>query len=214
MAKKKNNYKVILFDFDGTLADTIELVRTVSNELSEIYHFKKVQPEEVRVLKKLDLKGFTKYLGIKKRYLPIILAKGQLLFRRHLADIELFPDMSDVLRDLKSKGFRLGILTSNDEHNVKQFLEQNNLKNHFDFVYAGAKLGGKAHHLKMIRRRHKLRRTELLYVGDEIRDVKASHRARIDIAAVSWGFNTQERLEMLKPKFLLKEPKQLLETLS
>ncbi len=214
MAKKKRNYKVILFDFDGTLADTIELVRMVSNELAEIYHFKKVEPEEVSVLKNLDLKGFTKYLGIKNRYLPIILTKGQLLFRRHLADIELFAHMREVLSELKSKGFQLGILTSNDGHNVSHFLEQNNLKENFDFIYAGAKLGGKAHHLRKICKRHKLKRKELLYVGDEIRDVKASHRARVDIAAVSWGFNTQEKLEKLKPKFLLTEPQQLLEALS
>lgn len=211
--KKKRSYKVIVFDFDGTLADSIELVRKVANELAETYHFKKIPAEEVDLLKSFDLGQFRKHLGIKRHLLPIVVAKGQLLFRRHLSDLELFPHMLEVLKELKEKGFKLGILTSNSGENVQNFLEHRQLADSFDFIYSGAKLGGKAHHIKVLLKRHNIKRKEMLYVGDEIRDVKASHRARVHVAAVSWGFNTKERLETLNPKFLLEQPSELLKVL-
>ena len=51
-----------------------------------------------------------------------------------------------------------------------------------------------------------LKSQEILYVGDELRDVKASQKAGIPVAAVTWGFNSRESLAASKPTYLFDRP--------
>jgi len=67
-------------------------------------------------------------------------------------------------------------------------------------------LTSKSKHLKAIRKTFSLRSEEILYVGDELRDVKASQKAGIPIAAVTWGFNSRESLAAEKPEYLFNQP--------
>ncbi|MEJ6580185.1 MAG: HAD hydrolase-like protein [Akkermansiaceae bacterium] len=50
---------------------------------------------------------------------------------------------------------------------------------------------------------------EMIYVGDEVRDVKAAHKAGVNIAGVTWGFNTRRSLAELEPRWLLSDPEDL-----
>jgi phosphoglycolate phosphatase-like HAD superfamily hydrolase len=49
----------------------------------------------------------------------------------------------------------------------------------------------------------------MIYIGDEIRDVKAAKKAAIPVAAVGWGFNSAGALEAFSPDFLLSHPDDL-----
>ena len=64
--------------------------------------------------------------------------------------------------------------------------------------------------MKRIMKKEKLRTSEVLYVGDEIRDINAAKNAGIDIASVGWGYNTVESLKKHKPEYLITEPSELI----
>ena len=81
---------------------------------------------------------------------------------------------------------------------------------YFTFVSSTSKLTGKAKHLRAIRKTFSLQPHEMLYVGDEIRDVKASQKAGIPCAAVTWGFNSRSSLSAADPTHIVDEPHQLL----
>ena len=81
----------------------------------------------------------------------------------------------------------------------------------FHFISSKSKLSGKAKHLKSIMRTFSLEPEEILYVGDEIRDVKACKKVGIPIAAVTWGFNAKEALAETQPEYLFDTPQELLE---
>ena len=87
------------------------------------------------------------------------------------------------------------------------------LREQFDFISSTSKLTGKSKHLKAIRKTFSLKSEELLYVGDELRDVKASQKANIPIAAVTWGFNSREALAASKPDYLFDTPAEFLSLL-
>ena len=53
-----------------------------------------------------------------------------------------------------------------------------------------------------------------MYIGDELRDVKASQKAGIPIAAVTWGFNSRESLAASEPDFLFDQPVDFLRLLT
>ncbi|RYD47438.1 MAG: carotenoid oxygenase, partial [Verrucomicrobiaceae bacterium] len=81
---------------------------------------------------------------------------------------------------------------------------------HFDFISSTSRLTGKSAHLRAIRKTFSLHAEEMLYVGDEIRDIKASKKAGIDMAAVTWGFNSSESLTAESPAHLINSPAELL----
>jgi phosphoglycolate phosphatase len=65
--------------------------------------------------------------------------------------------------------------------------------------------------LRAIQKTFSVRAEEMLYVGDEIRDIKASKKAGIAIAAVTWGFNSAESLKAEAPEHVVSEPPELLD---
>ena len=54
----------------------------------------------------------------------------------------------------------------------------------------------------------------MLYIGDELRDVKASQKAGVPIAAVTWGFNSRQSLAAAKPDYLFDRPADFLTLLA
>jgi phosphoglycolate phosphatase-like HAD superfamily hydrolase len=126
----------------------------------------------------------------------------------------MIAGMSEVLVEMRRHVQRFGILTSNATPNVDLFLRAHGLRDQFDFISSTSKLTGKAKHLKAIRKTFSLRTGELLYIGDELRDVKASQKAGIPIAAVTWGFNSREALAAQSPDYLFDHPADFLRLLA
>ncbi|NIP95581.1 MAG: HAD hydrolase-like protein, partial [Akkermansiaceae bacterium] len=104
-----------------------------------------------------------------------------------------------------------GILTSNDTANVETFLRSHGLRDLFTFVSATQKLSGKSKYLRAIARTFSLQPPQMLYIGDELRDIRAARKANIAAAAVTWGLNSEESLAAENPRFLVRSPAQLLE---
>jgi phosphoglycolate phosphatase len=87
------------------------------------------------------------------------------------------------------------------------------LRGQFDFVSSTSRLTGKAKHLKSIRRTFSLRPEQMLYIGDELRDVKAAQEAGVPIATVTWGFNSRESLAAEAPEYVFDRPADFLRLL-
>jgi phosphoglycolate phosphatase-like HAD superfamily hydrolase len=55
---------------------------------------------------------------------------------------------------------------------------------------------------------------EVIYVGDETRDIEAAKRSQIKMIAVSWGFNSKTVLAEHNPDFLIHHPNELIQVIS
>lgn len=207
-------YRTLIFDFDGTIADTMEETRLIFNRMAPDYGIRQVAADEIAALRHLSIKELLDHLQIPKRRVPSLLARGTGLMRGDMSRLGVIEGMAEVLPLLREKAHSFGILTSNATSNVDLFLRNHGLRDLFDFVSSTSKLTGKANHLRAIRKTFSLRAEEMLYIGDEIRDVKAAQKAGIPIAAVTWGFNTRESLAVEDPNHLFNEPLELLRLLS
>ena len=87
---------------------------------------------------------------------------------------------------MQTLGFALGIITSNTEVNVQIFLRSHGLEL-FDFVRCSSKLLGKARMIRSVIRRQHVRAADILFVGDETRDIEAAKKAGIRIAGSDLG---------------------------
>ena len=195
--------KYILFDFDGTIADTFPFVKKYCKEIAERYSLY-VNFEEARAL------------GLKRALIefefPIFkLPKISKEIKKRLLkeDILMIRGINEVLREL-AKSYSLGIVSTNSENNVRRFLLKYGLNEIFDFVYSDASLFGKNVVLKKVFRERLISKEEVIFVGDEDRDVRAAKKLGIQVVAVSWGYNSRGLLEKEKPDYLIDSPKELL----
>lgn len=201
--------RLIAFDFDGTIADTLGELRGIFNEMAPDFGLEQVQEDSVPNLRQLSVNELLRELGISKRQAPALLARGLGILRSRIRTVAMIDGMKEALLDLHPKVDHIGILTSNSSENVQLFLEHHGIDHLFQFISSKSKLSGKAKHLKSILRTFSLKKEEMVYVGDELRDVKACQKVGIPIAAVSWGFNAHEALEAAKPEYLFEKPEQL-----
>ena len=207
-------YKTLVFDFDGTIADTLGETRLIFNRLAPEYGIREVAEEELAQLRHMSLSALLDHLDIPKRRVPALIARGTGMMRGNITRLKMIEGMSEMLVELRRHVRSFGILTSNSTANVDLFLRTHGLRDQFDFISSTSKLTGKAKHLKAILKTFSLRPGELLYIGDELRDVKASQKAGIPIAAVTWGFNSRESLAASRPEYLFDRPVDFLRLLS
>ena len=133
---------------------------------------------------------------------------------KEIANLKPIQNIDKVLLEFKKQGYTLGIITSNVKNNVDVFLSKNNLDFLFDFIYSSTSVFGKHRVINQVIRQHHLRRSEVIYVGDETRDIRSARKSQIGIIAVSWGFNSAEILAEYQPDLLVAKPQELLEGIS
>ncbi|WP_013324471.1 HAD-IA family hydrolase [Gloeothece verrucosa] len=202
--------KVIIFDFDGTIADTYNAFVEIVNDLSKEFGYKPLTPEDLARLKKLSSREIVQQSEISLIQIPFLLKRVKTELSKIISDLSIFSGLKSCLIQLHKKGYILGIVTSNDQANVQCFLENNQLDSLFDFVYSGTNLFGKHKVINQIIKKYNFSRDEIVYVGDETRDIQSAKASHIKVIAVGWGFNDPEALAKYEPDALINYPYQLI----
>lgn len=205
--------KILIFDFDGTVCDSFDECFRALNALAPRYKYKALTPEELSLVRTRGTQEAFEYIGISKIKLPFIVRDIRRHLSEHLNTLHPFPDIPEVLSELRETGATLGILTSNSEKNVKEFLIREEIQ--VDFIHAGSSIFGKGHVLKKLLRA-KFSKTSpslIYYIGDETRDIAAAKQAGIQSVAVQWGFAREAVLRSSEPTLFAENPQDLLELL-
>ena len=203
--------KTVIFDFDGTLADTFELIVSITNRLSPKFGYQPVAEKDIAKLQNLSSRDIIRQSGISYFKIPFLIRRLRNQLKNRIAEVNLFPGIKELILDLKSEGYSVGIITSNSLDNVKKLMALNGLENSFDFIYSVGRLFGKDKAIARLLKREKLNPETVFYVGDETRDLDAAKKAGVKAIAVSWGFNSPEALARNNPDFLASNPQELRE---
>lgn len=199
----------IIFDFDGTLADTLGLTIHIFEGL--VHGGKPLSPEEVERLRGMSMIHIGAELKILPWKVPFLLARGRAKMRRRMREVNVFAGMPEVVRQLQADGHKLFILSSNSVQNIRPFLKRNDIYEPFVKVYGGSSIFGKTRVLKRALKRDLLAREDTFYIGDEVRDIEASHNAGIRVISVTWGYNNEHILREQDPDFLVRTPAEILQ---
>lgn len=201
--------KVIIFDFDGTIADSRMTLIRIANDLAEEFGYHPVTEDDIIRLSNLSSQEVLKQSPIPPYKLPFLLRKVKKELNKHIINLTPFEGMREALESLKSQKFNLGIVTSNLRKNVISFLAKNNLMEYFDFVYSDNTLFGKHKIINKVIKKHNLLVENIIYVGDETRDIEAARKSKVKVIAVTWGFNSKEVLQNHHPDFMIYNPSDL-----
>jgi len=205
--------KVIIFDFDGTVADSFDTLVNITNNLAAKFGYKPASLGEIDQIKDLTSREIIKRSGISIFKLPLLMRKVASELNNQIHTLSPISGIKEALTELKSQGNQLGIITSNQKDNVNNFLQENGLLDLFDFIYSGTRIFGKSRVINNFLYQAKIRRGEIIYVGDETRDIEAAKKSNIKVIAVTWGFNSKKVLAAQQPDFLIDHPQELIEVI-
>lgn len=193
--------KWILFDFDGTITHSMDVAYLVYQRIAEKYRLSHLSKQELMAIKALPLFDKIRALGIHVVDFPKIMKDTQKVVREFLEHTELMPEMKELLLAIKQK-YRLAVISSNTKKNIKTVFELHQL-DVFDKIYGKAGLFTKDEQIQRILRKYRLKKEEVLYVGDEVRDITACQTIGVQIASVTWGFDDERMLSEKQPTYLI-----------
>lgn len=193
----------LIFDFDGTLADSLPAAVAVFNQLAPRFRLRAVDLDTARHTPTREL---LKQTGVRCWRLPGLTRAFQAAVAEHMPTLRLWPGMAEVLQGLHADGRVLGILSSNSEGNVRTCLRANGVEGCFRFVVGSPRLFGKGSALRRILKSERLAAADVVYVGDELRDMTAAKKAGVAAVAVTWGFQAEALLRTAGPEYVIETP--------
>lgn len=181
----------LVFDFDGTLADTRIPFREAFHEAASTMNARPFRQQDEAYLQTLAASDVLREHGVRPEQFASftgLLKKG--MESRH-SQISLFPGIADALEELGSLDKPIGLITSNSEFLVRSVLVKHiQLFRYLRFDVSMADKGNVLTEAESACSRF----GRLHYVGDEIRDYRAAVDADVEFSAVSWGFNSEAAL--------------------
>lgn len=200
-------YRLLIFDFDGTLADTFPAFLRAFQEAIPRFGLPAVGPEELARLRGMEAKEIIRFLKLPLWKVPRV---GKFVRERMAAEpLRLFPGMEEILPTLATSGTTLAIVSSNSEANIRTVLGTK-LAHLFNTFACGVSLFGKAARFRQVLKRTDLPAAETLTIGDELRDAKAAQAAGIAFGAVAWGYTEVTALQQSAPAAVFHTPADLL----
>jgi phosphoglycolate phosphatase len=194
-------YKVAIFDFDGTLADSFPFMLTIVDRLADQYHLDRIDPDDISLLRKMHTRDLMRQFQVPMWKLPLIGRNVRALMLNNIHKITLFEGIDAVLQDLADLGVILVLVSSNSSEIIRQVLggETASLFSHFE---CGSSIFGKKGRYKKVLKKFKVDPSEVISIGDEIRDMEASQKMNIPFGAVTWGFTDPEAFESYEPSHM------------
>lgn len=191
-------YRLAIFDFDGTLADSAKWMRGALNDVARRYRFNVLADHEFEELRGKDTRAILKQLGVATWKLPFIARHMRKRVARDAHLIAPFPGVHELLRDASDRGLVLAVVTSNAEANVRTILGPASAARIRHYA-CGAGLFGKRSKFREVLRKTGIPAERAIAIGDETRDIDAAVAERIAAGAVTWGYASADILRARRP---------------
>jgi phosphoglycolate phosphatase len=203
------NYKLVIFDFDGTLADSFRWFVSTVNQVAERFRFKQLDLKRLEEFRTCSARQMMVHAQLSMWKLPRVTREMRRLMTERIDEVRLFDDVDAVLKRLDDANVNIAVVTSNAKENVLRVLGAENaaLIKHFG---CGASLFGKKGKVKAAAKAFGVSLGEVLCVADEIRDAEMAASLGVDFAGVSWGYTKPEVLQKYSPIPVLKQMRDVL----
>jgi phosphoglycolate phosphatase len=202
---ERMTYRLVIFDLDGTLADSFPWFLQIVNSVADRHGFRRIEAHEVDALRGYGSREIIKHMGVPAWKLPFIAKDMRTL--KATATTPLFPGVETVLEMLSQRNLILALVTSDAEDNARRAL--GTLARHISYFDCGASLFGKAAKFKRLLSKTGISPDQAIAIGDEVRDIEAAHQAGVDFGAVSWGYAKLEAIQKHHPKMVFRSMEEI-----
>lgn len=191
-------YKLVIFDFDGTLGDTMGWFLDASDAMAERFGYLPIDRGDLDRLRKLSARELMKLQRVSVLKLPMLAAHFQKMMRNDAGSIRMFDGVPEMLKAVHAAGAKIAIVSSNSEENIRIVLgpELCGLISRFN---CGASVFGKASKFRKVMAAMSVKPAETISIGDETRDIDAAREIGMTTGAVAWGYTNADALRLYGP---------------
>ncbi|HOP75429.1 MAG TPA: HAD-IA family hydrolase [Bacillota bacterium] len=200
--------KYIIFDFDGTLADSKEVAMSAYNRLAERHGFNRMNPEDLEHFRALSIAERCRFLRVPMFRIPFLAGEFYGLYQESMKHLTLFPGMKELLKELSERGYGIAVISSNSEQNIRDFIHKHSLD--IEQVICSSHIYGKDKMLRSFLKKNRLVNTDVIYIGDEHRDIMACKKIGIPVIWVNWGLDLLHSVAHASPDFIVETPEEIL----
>lgn len=203
--------KVLIFDFDGVLADTLDdILRYAEIVCSQLGHPCKPTREDLEALDPMSFDQLGRQLKLPEEKVDEFAQRSFVLFMSRRQPPDIIEGISHVVAQLSATS-KIGIVTGNTLDVVRAFLEHHGLVEHVDVVLDVNDSGSRAE--KILKAADSLGQpgSEIYMIGDAVSDIRAARQASVKSVAVTWGHQSREKLEAALPDYLVHSPEDLMQ---
>ena len=202
-------YRLIIFDFDGTLADSLPFVVSILDEIAEQYRLPRVTADQIDQFRRTDAGQVMRFVNVPFWKIPLIAADVRRRMAKEIHQIRLFEGIDQVIQGLAGQGKQLAVVSSNATSNIRQVLGAENA-GLIRLFEGGISAFGKPPKIRKVMRRLHVSPAETLLIGDEIRDIQAARKAGVACGVVSWGYTHLSALESYAPEIIFRQVDEIL----
>jgi phosphoglycolate phosphatase len=207
--------QTLIFDLDGTISNPFAGIHNSVNYALDAFGHPRVAAETFhhRIGPPIDHTFVELVPGSDPKQVLTLVAKYRERYAaKGYAENELYPDMPDILLELKARGYRLGVCTSKRVDFAEKILQMFELDAIFDFIDGGDVGINKQQQLKRLRENNVVPQSATM-IGDRNIDVSSAHANGLEAIGVLWGFGSHAELEACGTLHIAATPQDLLELL-
>lgn len=205
---------LILFDFDGVLADTLgDLLQFGQEACHELGISHTATKDDLNSLEVMSFATYGRQMGVPDHLIDEFVRRCLVKFGEKKSPPEIFKGLDKVVREL-SMGNTIGVITGNSSENVKAFLTEHGLDVSVRAIYGVDAPGAKVEKIAWAQSQFAAKREAVFMVGDSASDIRAAREAGVKSIAVTWGHQSVETLLRAEPDFLVHSPRELRETIT
>lgn len=210
-------YKLLIFDFDGTIADTKECVARSTQEALRFFELSNIPKEDIVRHMGIPIKDFVKqrtHNEYSDEFYDNFVKKYREIYKRNMTtQTKIFEGLHLVLGQLKENGAVLAIATSKGTQATQENLDHLGIRHYFDIILGEDLVTHKKPHPESIRAVMKYVKItnpkDVLMIGDSTYDIQMGKQAGVDTAAVTWGAHEREKLQTKNPDFVFESVEKL-----
>ena len=201
-----SNLKVVAFDFDGVLVDSLTHNLEITNSVCKRFGAKKaITSEDLQEINAMSFDAVARFMGVPEDNFDECLK----IINKHLVDtydkLLPFDGINDAIERLYNSSLKLIIVTHNTELAVSAFLKKYNLLRYFTMILGAETLGDKDKKLLYAMDELNISPNEIVMLGDSVGDITTAMKVDVIPIGVSWGFQKAERLSSVGAKIILQK---------
>src|SRR5258707_8268222 len=194
---------LILFDFDGVLADTLDDLLQFSQEIcSELGVLHNVVKEDISTLEAMSFANIGRQMEVPESLIEEFVRRSLEKVANKKSPPCIFKGLTEVVRDLSTRHI-LGIVTTNSSPNVKAFLIEHGLEDCIRAIYGVDLPGTKAEKISQARSQFAAAGEAVFMIGDSASDIRSASEASVKSIGVSWGHQSMEMLIRAKANYIV-----------
>tara|TARA_Y100001935_G_C17311324_1_gene516537 strand:+ start:1327 stop:1983 length:657 start_codon:yes stop_codon:yes gene_type:complete len=213
-----DKYKLIIFDWDGTLMDSVDRIVVCMKKALVDLGYREPKYEEIQDLIGLSLEKTIQKLfkDIDQRGIDDISAQYKKYWQSNdVIDSKLFLNVQKVIIELSKQGYLLAIATGKSRNGLSKSLANSNLEHFFHATRCADETKSKPHPLMIeeLISELKVNKNQALMIGDTEFDMEMAKNAGIKAVGVSYGVHDKQRLSKSGAEYIMTDMIQLLDYL-